>query len=245
MENLFPLLVIVFFSNLVEACAGFGATILAVIFGAQFMTIEEMIPILVPLNLLLSATIVARHRGHLDRPALLRRILPLAGIGMPVGMIIFRYAPSSALKVAFGAIVACLGIFELLVASRSERRRLPEWQGALFLLCGVIMQGLFASGGPFVVYYASREIADKSRFRTTLSFLWLILNTVLATSLAVQGKITPETLRSSLFLLPSVLLGMAAGMKVHARVSESSFRRGVYALLVLAGTSLAWRASRG
>jgi uncharacterized membrane protein YfcA len=248
METLFPLMIIVFFSNVTEACAGFGATILALIFGARYFSIEDLIPILVPLNLLLSLTIVVRYSSDVDRRALVSRILPITGIGMPIGIAIFQYAPSSALKIAFGVIVVLLGLFELTTEAlarksgkRAENRKLSTWQGALFLLGGGIMQGLYASGGPFVVYYASREIADKRKFRTTLALLWLILNTVLVCSLFFTGKLTRFTLTYSLYLLPAVLLGMFVGMKVHDRVSETTFRRLVYALLVLAGSSLAYR----
>ena len=257
METLFPLMGIVFLSNLTEACAGFGSTILAIIFGARYFSIEDLIPILVPLNLLLSLTIVLRYPRDVDRKALVSRILPLTGIGMPIGIAIFQYAPSRALKIAFGVIVVLLGLFELATealaktkASRAgtpagktaaQNRGLPAWQGVLFLLGGGVMQGLYASGGPFVVYYASREIRDKRKFRTTLALLWLILNIVLVASLILTGKLTRFTLLYSLYLLPALLLGMGAGMKVHDRVSETVFRRLVYALLVVAGASLAYR----
>ncbi len=247
METLFPLMAIVFFSNMTEACAGFGATILALIFGARYFSIEELIPILVPLNLLLSLAIVIRYFRDVDRKALVSRILPITGLGMPIGIAIFQYAPSRTLKIAFGVIVVLLGLFELATEAVDRKGRaggarpLSRWQGAAFLFGGGIMQGLYASGGPFVVYYASREIPDKRKFRTTLALLWLILNLALVTSLVVTGKVTRTTLTTSLYLLPAVGAGMIAGLKVHDRVSEAVFRRLVYVLLVLAGASLAFR----
>jgi uncharacterized membrane protein YfcA len=248
METLFPLMAIVFFANITEACAGFGATILAIIFGARYFAIEDLIPILVPLNLLLSLIIVLRYRKDIDRRALLARILPISAIGMPIGIAIFQYAPSRALKIGFGVIVVLLGLFELSVEAfarakcgPSASRPLPKWQGVAFLLGGGIMQGLYASGGPFVVYYASREISDKRKFRTTLAMLWLILNLALVGSLAFTGKLTRFTLGYSAYLLPAVMGGMLVGIFVHDRVSESVFRRLVYALLVVAGASLAYR----
>lgn len=238
-QTLFPLLIIVFFSNLTEACAGFGATILAIIFGAQYFAIEDLIPILVPLNVLLSLVIVVRYRKEIDYRILLTRILPIAGLGMPIGILIFQNAPSPILKIAFGIIVVILGIFELTV--KSENRPLLLWKSVLFLVSGGVMQGLYASGGPFVVYYASREIQDKRRFRTTLAGLWLILNLILVASLVLSGKLTRYTLMYSVYLLPSVILGMGVGMKLHDRVSEMAFKRLVYALLIFAGASLAYR----
>ncbi len=247
MEILFPLLIIVFLSNLTEACAGFGATILALIFGARFIAIEDLIPILVPLNLILSLIIVFRYFGDVDRNTLLKRILPLAGLGMPIGIAIFQIAPSKVLKLAFGLIVAALGIFELINAAIHRRRamvvsdrELPFWQSCLFLVSGGIMQGLYASGGPFIVYYASRKIHDRRKFRTTLSLLWLVLNSVLFGSLLWTGKINRFTLQYSGYLLPAVLLGTFAGIKLHERVSEATFKLIVYGLLALAGLSLAY-----
>lgn len=244
METIFPLLIIVFFANLVEACAGFGATILALIFGAQFFAIEDLIPILVPLNLLLSLVIVVRYFRDIDRKTLLTRILPITGIGMPIGMAIFQAAPSKILKAAFGVIVVILGLFELTqtaLKKKNSARPLPKWQGILFLFAGGVMQGLYASGGPFVVYFASREIPEKAKFRTTLALLWLILNLVLTATLVFSEKLTRYTLQYSLYLLPAVLLGTFVGIQVHNRVSETTFRKLIYALLVIAGGSLAYR----
>jgi uncharacterized protein len=248
MEMLIPLMAIVFLSNLTEACAGFGATILALIFGARYIAIEDLIPILVPLNLLLSLFIVVRYRNDIDRPTLFKRILPFTAIGMPIGIAIFQIAPSRVLKIAFGVVVVILGLFELTTAALArrkgvapERRSLPKAQGILFLLCGGVMQGLYASGGPFVVYFASREIKDKKKFRTTLALLWLVLNLVLTGSLIFSGKMNRFTLQYSLYLLPAVLLGMFTGIQVHNRVSESTFKQLVYALLVVAGASLVYR----
>ncbi len=250
MEKLIPLMTIVFFSNLVEACAGFGATILAIIFGAQFFSIEELIPMLVPLNLILSIVIVLRYWRDVDRRVLFTKILPWAGAALPIGILIFNIAPSRALKLGFGIVVALLGLMELATVSLAHRRgaglgnprkKLSPMQGRFLLAAGGIMQGLYASGGPFIVYFASREIPDKRQFRTTLALLWLILNTALFFSLIFSGKIGAESLRNSAFLLPAVLAGMFTGMRVHERVSEATFRIIVYALLTVAGASLAYR----
>lgn len=246
METLFPLLIIVFFANLVEACAGFGATILALIFGAQFFAIEDLIPILVPLNLVLSLIIVIRYYRDIHWKALLTRILPITGLGMPIGMAIFQSAPSKVLKSAFGIVVVLLGLFELTQAALAKKKRptsrpLATWQSVLFLVGGGVMQGLYASGGPFVVYYASREIKDKAKFRTTLAFLWFVLNSVLTITLLLSGKMTHYTLQYSLYLLPSVLIGTFVGIQVHNSVSETTFRKLIYGLLVIAGASLVYR----
>lgn len=247
MDSLWPLMIIVFFANTVESLAGFGATVLALTFGAQFFAIEDLIPILLPLNLILSLTIVIRYWESLNRKELLTRILPFALVGMPIGIAIYQLAPGKTLKLVFGVVVVLLGLFELTRAFIARGK--PEMaakkpsllQSATFLISGGIMQGLYASGGPFIVYYASRAIPDKREFRTTLSALWLILNFFLTGTLIATNKMTSYTLKFSLYLLPCVVAGMIIGMLVHDRVSEKSFRTAVYVLLVGAGLSLLWR----
>jgi len=237
-------MIIVFLSNVVESVAGFGATILALTLGARFFPIEELIPILVPLNVLLSAYIVLTYRRDINWHLLKTRILPFTLIGMPIGIWIFRMAPGASLKLAFGVIVVSLGVFELvrgLQTQRTEPKPLGILGSAGFLIAGGIMQGLYASGGPFVVYYFSRTVKEKAAFRTTLSFLWLVLNILLIFSLVQGAQINSYTLQFSLYLLPFVLAGIFVGTRVHSWVSERQFKLAVYALLALAGLSLIYR----
>ena len=132
-------MVLVFLSNTVESAAGFGATILALTFGAQFFPIEDLIPILVPLNFLLSLVIVLKHRSEINGAVLLRKILPVTALGLPLGMLIFHKVSGNGLKLSFGIIVTLLSLFELgrlFFYSRSEVKPLPKPVGLFFLFFG-------------------------------------------------------------------------------------------------------------
>ncbi|RYZ68719.1 MAG: sulfite exporter TauE/SafE family protein [Proteobacteria bacterium] len=238
------LFVLVFFSNAVEAIAGFGATILALTFGASLFPIEELVPILVPLNLLLSLIIVARNRNDVEYTLLWKKMLPFAGIGLPVGLILFQVITGPTLKIVFAVFVILLSTRELIrrfVLKREDAAHFsPAIEKALLTGSG-ILQGLYASGGPLAVYYASRMIKNKSRFRASLSFFWLILNSVTTATLIYTAKISSYTFLYSLRLLPFVLAGLVAGNYLHHRIPENKFRVLVYALLFFAGSSLLYR----
>jgi uncharacterized protein len=247
-DTLLPLMILVFFSNTVESAAGFGATLLALTFGAQFFSIEDLIPILVPLNLLLSLVITLKNQREINAQLLFKRILPLAALGLPMGMILFHSLSGNLLKPLFASIISLLALFELIrifFFSEKESRPLHPVLGGLFLFFGGVMQGLYASGGPFIVYYASRTFKDKAQFRTTLSALWLILNFFLCSSLIFSRQLTPYTLQFSAYLLPFVLAGLMLGLQVNRWVSEKQFRKIVYFLLLFAGLSLLYRSSIG
>lgn len=239
----FILLALIFLvSNVVEAMTGFGATIIVVTLGANIFPIDYLVTVLVPANIVLSLYIVVRYHSAVDREVLFKGILPYAGIGLFLGILIFNFIESRTLKIAYGVFVFGFSIYELNRIFRTkEGGMLPELSRlkAIFVLfCGGIIHGIYASGGPLVVYYASRKLANKLNFRSTLSGLWLILNIFLFVSHVITGKTTLETLKASAMLIPSIVFGIAIGEMIHHRIGERSFRIFVFALLIVAGASL-------
>ena len=98
-------------ANIVEAVTGFGGIIIAVTIVANFYPIPFLVPVLVPINLIISIYIVARHYKKVDTHELIggiaqsvrdRKLAPVgdlfygimqfAFIGMAVGLVIFNTA---------------------------------------------------------------------------------------------------------------------------------------------------------
>ncbi len=253
------LALVVFGANATEAALGFGGTIVAVALGASLYPLEFLVPTLVPLNVLVSLYIAVRHRADIDGHILWRRILPLTLAGLPLGLAAFTMVHSYWLKAAFGILVVGFSSVELVRATGNQARAqlaatsdmttettvaggkaagMAFGPAAFWLVGGGVMQGLYASGGPMVVSYASRELRDKASFRSTLSALWTVLTLVMTVSYTVTGRITRHTLSAGLMLLPVMLAGIVAGERLHGRVNERSFRALVFSVLLVAGVSL-------
>jgi uncharacterized protein len=232
---------VVFAAHTAEAVTGFGGTVIAVALGAQLLPLDVLLPVLVPVNLLLSLYIVARHYRAVDFNLLGRRILPFMAVGVAVGLAVFNRVQSQSLKLFFGLFVAVLSALELLKFLRrrqSAPKPLAPWQAAAWLVSGGIIHGIYASGGPLVVYFAGRQIADKKVFRSTLSALWLLTSTVLVVNYTFTGRLTADTLKLSVLLLPALACSLAAGEWLHRRVDARTFRLVIYLLLLTAGVSL-------
>src|SRR5690554_8057730 len=75
----------VLLSYTVEAVTGFGSLVIALALGALLLPVAELLPVLVPLNVLMSGSLVLRHRRQLDGALLLRAILPLMLLGTLAG----------------------------------------------------------------------------------------------------------------------------------------------------------------
>jgi hypothetical protein len=222
----------------VEATTGFGATVIAVALGLQLYPLQTLLPVLVPLGLVLSATLVWRNRAHVDRRLLALGILPPMGVGLVAGLVIFARASSAALERAFGLLVVAIAARELWrlrhAAAAAARPLPPAWERVVLLLAGVV-HGIFSSGGPLLVYAVGRSGLPKARFRATLSGVWLVLGAALTAAYAGQGRVDGGSLLASAALVPVLGAALAAGDWAHHRLDEARFRRAVFALLLVAG----------
>lgn len=240
MTGAFPVIaLLVLGSYTVGTISGFGSNVLVVTLASHLVPVDELLPVLMPLNVTLNLWLVARHRRHIDRRLLLRRILPLMTPGLAIGLAVLIRGPASLLKLALGAFVGCVGAVELLRALRgAPQRPLPRAGSSALLAAGGLFQGMFASGGPLVVWVLSRELPDKAAFRATLAGLWLLTNGAALATYAVNGMITPATLSATAPLSVPLALGIALGEVLHDRIDQHRFRLLVFSLLAAGGAAL-------
>ena len=230
---------IIAFAHFVETSTGFGATVIAVALAAHFIPIKTLVVALVLIAWLQSAWIIARSFRHIRWDVFLGRILPLTALGLPFGIWCFRALATDQLQTVLGLFVVAVAVLEL-VRFRSNGRAvkpLAEWKGLAVLFGGGLFHGMFASGGPLVVYYAARKLDDKRSFRATLSLLWIVLNSAMIASYALSGRLDVESISLAATLIPPFLIGVVAGEILHARINELAFRRFVYVVLLLTGVS--------
>ncbi|MFT5679221.1 MAG: putative membrane protein YfcA [Myxococcota bacterium] len=219
----------------VQTAAGFGATVLAVTIGSFFMPIEELVPLLVPLSLAQTLWIGWRHRKQVDTGYLLGRILPLMGAGMLVGFYALSDLGGSNLKLAFALMILVLSVQELVAMRRGTAAGAGSAVTEIVALLGAgVVHGIFATGGPLLVYAASRRAMDKGTFRSTLIVVWLPLNAVLCTQLIVAERLTTAQAPTVGLLLLTLPLGVWLGERIHDRVDETRFRKMVFTLLFVA-----------
>lgn len=235
----FFLFFVVFVANAAEALTGFGSTILALTFASWLFPLEELLPLLVCLNVILSGYIVLRHPRYVATHILFRQILPASALGFAIGALLFYQLRSPLLKTLYGAFVLALSSYELARMGQAKRQQdKPHPLRKLWLIGGGFMQGLYASGGPLIVYYASLKVQDKKVFRSTLSLLWLILNTLLLLGYASFGRLSLETVTYTVSLVPALFLGIVLGEYGHRRASTTQFRLMVFSLLAVGGAAL-------
>ena len=242
--ELIGMALIVALGFLVQAVAGFGNGVVCVTLGAQFLTIPEVVALMVPLSVSQTGWLVWRDRARLDRPLLARRILPLMGVGTVLGLGLSGWLGArDELRVAFGALVVGLALRELwrLRSADAPVPPVPRAVAHASMLGAGLLHGLYGTGGPLLVYALGRELPDRRVFRATLCAVWLALNLVLIGGFIVQGRYGQEHLVWLPVLFVAMGLGTWAGDWLHERVSPHAFRVGVYGLLLVAALALVLR----
>lgn len=241
---------VVFLAYAVQTVTGFGSMLLCVTFGAHLLVVRDLLTLAVPISLLQAGYIVVRHGGAIERPLLLRRVLPLMGAGLGLGFLAFHtnLIGGPWLVRGFGLLVLGLAARELWRLRRPAGEEQPAPKAppspvAAFgaMLGAGVIHGIYATGGPLLVYALGREELDKHQFRSTLAAVWLTLNAALLIGFLSEGRYGAGTGQQLLVLLPAVPLGIVLGEWLHARVDERRFKLTVFSLLIAAALSLLLR----
>lgn len=228
----------ILFAYTAEAVTGFGSIVIALSLGALFFPIDWLQTLLVPLNICMSGFLSWRYREHIDKALLLRLILPFMLVGTVAGVIMQPYLGGVILKSTFALLILWFAVRELLkmrggIAATGK----PLWWSRGMIGLAGITHGLFASGGPLLVYGLTGMPIDKAKFRATLIVVWFALNSALTILFLYQGRIQEawQPLLGYLLLVP---LGIWLGERLHHRIDENEFRRWIFRVLVISALAL-------
>ncbi|MEZ4287583.1 MAG: sulfite exporter TauE/SafE family protein [Polyangiales bacterium] len=238
---------IVVFAATVQTAIGFGSTLVCVTLGANLFDIEQVVHWIVPVSFLQTGYVLVTDRREIQWAFLLKRVLPWMIAGVVGGLAIVSVFKGPILGFAFGVIVLALTVRDLHEQSKRSAdsgSSLNRFQSTIAMLAAGVMHGMFASGGPMLVYALGREGLDKHAFRATLSVVWFTLNIILVGQFVRAGVYDRENLKILAALSLSVFAGVVVGDWLHHRVDEKRFRIAVLGLLCAAAISLVLRYGR-
>lgn len=200
-----------------------------------------MVAAFVPLDLAMSAWLAARGSRQVEWRWLTREVAPPAAAGIAPGLLLSGVG-SSWLPVVLGVVVVLLASRELAARAVVAPSRLAR--GALLGLGG-LAHGMFATGGPFVVYVARNRVADPHAFRATLAALWIALDATALAWFVAAGRYDAVTVRLLLVCAIAFIPALALGERLHRSLHGQRFTRAAWLLLLAAGAALAVRGACG
>ena len=225
----------IFIACTLEAITGFGSTVIAISLGALLVPIDSLLPVLVPLGLVLSGIMAWRYRHWIDRSLLLRTVLPTMFLGTLLGYGLIPFLNGALMRQLFGLVIIWFAGSELWRGRQNATSPAkPIWAVRILILLAGVSHGLFASGGPLLVYSMAGLPLDKLRFRATLATVWLVLNSILSCIYLMDGQLLPALPKVGAYL-PLLLAGFWVGERLHHRVDELQFRNAIFLLLLVTG----------
>jgi uncharacterized membrane protein YfcA len=221
-----------------EAITGFGSILIALSLGILVLPMDVVLPILVALNIPMSATIAFKNRQSINTQLLFKIILPGMLIGTLAGYFMKPYLNEDILKIIFGMLVIWFSSRELWrMHHKFVDTPRPAWMTRVITLSAGITHGLFASGGPLLVYAVAGTKIDKSAFRATMVVVWFTMNTLLCIAFLFDGRMQP-LLGNIAMYLPLLFIAVKLGNYLHHKLDEKHFKKGIYYLLLLTGILL-------
>ncbi|MBR2691564.1 MAG: sulfite exporter TauE/SafE family protein [Aquamicrobium sp.] len=241
-----PLVVFVGFA----AVAAYVQTLTGFAFGLVMMGAVALVGLLplpdaaamVGMLTLVNATQMLVQGGWRDvAPRELRLILVASLPSLLLGYALLEWLADTRadlLKIGLGLVIM-LSSLQLAVRPAGLARRSSNASFVGFGMVSGLMSGLFATGGPPLVYHLFRQPLSHARIRETLVTAFGVAQAVRLVVVVASGNMPSMSPVALILAIPTVMLMTYAARRWPPSLSQQAMRRIVFVLLFLSGLSLA------
>lgn len=213
---------------------GGAAGALATPLMALVMPVDQVIGLLLPLLMATDIFAVASHWKRWDGKTIWL-MLPGAVVGVTIGTFFITNAPTALLKTMLGVIVLLFAVYKLLETHlfRNVAYQPQDWHGILAGTVAGFASALAHTGGPPVSMYLLLRRVPTRTFNATSALFFAIINWVKVPYYFYAGLFDFEQMKTLLWLLPLLPLGVWGGKWLAERISRTWFERVIVVLLVV------------
>ncbi|MFZ3206718.1 MAG: TSUP family transporter [Pseudomonas sp.] len=219
----------------------FGLILLGLVATLQVVPLAEVAVVISILTLGNAMGTLGGPKPQLDRAVLLPVLLSsLLGVSLGIwGLGALDDMQVAWLRLLLGGVIIA---GSLMLVVQSKPRAQLSGQPSFWLaggLCG-LLNGLFSSGGPPIVYHLYRQPLGYEVIRNTLITVFAANAAARLGLVMAQGQLSLSTLWLSAEALPLVLLVSWLVRRYPPKLSLRAVRWLVFVLMALAGLSLIW-----
>ncbi len=227
-------LLILFAAFTIQSLTGFGGPLIAMPLSIPAVGVDLAKPVITLCAWASAGVIALKNRKDI----VWRELFKMSGtmlVFMAAGLWLFKTVQMQFLQAIYGIVVLCIGLKKLFLPSE---KTMPRWMVILSICLAGVMQGLFVSGGSFLVIYAVSAIPEKQRFRATLSGVWAFVNIFLLATYILDGSFTADVVRTSAFALIPLSAAVVCGNLLAGKLNQKAFLKAAYILLAVSGAIL-------
>ncbi len=228
---------VIFLAYMVRGIAGFGSGLIAVPLLAFVFPVQIVVPLVVFLDYIGSASQGLRNRQHVAWKEQLP-LIPFTLIGVGIGIMLLSTLSSSVLAQGLGGFVIAYAIYALLPMPKFKGSRLFV---APFGFLGGFVGTLFGTGGPFYVIYFGLRHLEKSIQRATFAVNFLVDGTIRLLAYASVGFFAKEVLLALAGGLPVAAAALWIGGRIHTEMSHQTYVKLISVLLLGSGMVLLFK----
>jgi len=223
----------IFAAAFVQVIAGFGFALLCMPIMVIAVPIEQAVVVSALISVLTTTWQAIHLREHAQWP-LLKRLVPAAFLGMPLGLLILNVVSDYALQLTLGiSVLVAVAVLARNVNLTHVGRRMDFGLG---FLSGVLNTSLSTNGPPLVFDLQARRLPAE-QFRATISTTFALSNIGGIALFVADGKVNRTGVNAALIALPAWALGQFLGFPIRKHFHGERFRRMVLLLLFAAGVS--------
>ncbi len=209
-------------------------------FGALGKPPAFAIGLLLPLLSAGDAFSLYHYWGKWNR-ATLKYLMPGVVAGIFVGVQLIDVLSPRQLNIAIGMLAVCFVVFQFVKERvfQAEGTFLPSHK--VGIPCGLgagITSSVAHGAGPLVAVYLIPQKLPKEIYMSTHVLIFTMINWIKMPFFVAKGIITWESLRTGLFYLPLIPVGVWMGLWLNRRLSEKTFLKVVYGFTLATGIQL-------
>lgn len=226
---------IIFGGGVVQATFGFGFALIVMPLLTMLIGIEVATPVVALLGSTMAVLIVAGSRHDIDWTAA-RHLIIAAFFGVPLGVLILRYAPLNIVETILALFLIFFGTYNLFSP------RLPQVHGHGITYVMGFLSGLLAGAynimGPPVIVYGALKRWPPREFRATIQGYLLIAGLAVLVAHAVSGMWTVEVGRLFVVTLVTIPFAVWLGSWLNRNIDPTRFNKLVYVGMIILGLLL-------
>jgi len=162
-------------------------------------------------------------------------MLFFAGLGAIAGFALFYYFSASVFQILLASAITAAGLF--LVVAPHKAHFGPNGMRVLDTLAGT-SQALFGISGPVAMTRLLATFKEKAVVRHYAFAFFLAMNALRAVEYSIHGTYTDEIVEMMVFSAPFLAIALWFSDRLHLRINEHAFRRGVAWAILGGGITL-------
>lgn len=234
-------ILVIFLTNIIQAITGFAGSILAMPASIYLVGYATAKPIVNLVGIIASIGVVILNYKSINFKEFFKIIVVMV-IGIITGSIITKYISldSKIIYYILGIIVIVstfLNIFKVKLPDSKNNKWFIIFDILVILASGLV-QGIFVCGGPILAVYVTSKLKDKNEFRSTLSLIWIITNSIIFVNDISSGYYTMPTINLAVVASIVLIAAIIIGNLIAKKLNKDLFLKITYALLIISGISL-------